>query len=128
MKTKELIRRLQKEDPSGELEVSVDGVDIHFVSREEGYRDGAYEVLKRDESKTCYNIIGAELCCGGEKVIIRPYSIQDMFLNHPDYPVTYDSKYAELHYCDQVERWRAYARELKEDVREAVERIKANRK
>jgi len=31
MKVKELIRRLQEADPSGEIEACVDNIDIHFV-------------------------------------------------------------------------------------------------
>jgi hypothetical protein len=34
MKTKEVIRQLQKQDPSGELEVCVNNEDIFFIEEE----------------------------------------------------------------------------------------------
>ncbi len=50
MKTKELIRQLQREDPSGELECCVDNSDIFFVEHLPAYYDGCLEVLVRDKS------------------------------------------------------------------------------
>lgn len=65
MKTKELIRRLQEEDPTGELEVTVGKTDIYFIQTLPGYYDGCYQVLKRDQELEgrCYSVIGAEVLC-----------------------------------------------------------------
>ena len=91
MKTKELIRQLQKADPSGEAECCVNNIDIHFVSNEPAYWDGTLEVLQRDESNKYYNIIGAKYVAYGTKVVIRPLSIADAIFEDPKLPVDYSN-------------------------------------
>ena len=51
MKSKELIRLLQEEDPSGEVEVCVQNFDILGIHTEPAYWDGSLQVLMRDASK-----------------------------------------------------------------------------
>ena len=81
MKTKELIRQLQENDPSGENEVNIDGVDIWYVDSLPGYYDGPYQVLDRDETCQYYNIIGAKYKKSGRKVIIKTLSILEALEN-----------------------------------------------
>lgn len=83
MKTKELIRLLNEEDPTGEEEVCVGNVDIHFVECLGAYYDGASQVLIRDESKS-HNIVGAKYKSKGKKIQIHTLSIQDAISNHHD--------------------------------------------
>jgi hypothetical protein len=109
MKVKELIRQLQEADPTGEIEACVDNIDIHFVSREPAYYDGCLQVLKRDPAVKYYNIVGAELKALGDKVQIHVLSIADVFLDHPDAEVTFDSECAESR-TYLVEEWRQKAR------------------
>lgn len=91
MKTRELIRRLQQADPSGDLEVCVNNCDIHFVARQPAYYDGCFQVLKRDPELTdCYNIKGVEIRSHGDKIRIRTLSVKDAIWNDADVPVTYD--------------------------------------
>ncbi len=89
MKTKELIRLLSMEDPSGEEEVCVGNVDFHFVSKEPAYYDGSLQVLERDESNQYYNIVGAKYKRTGSKVQIYTLSITDAIYNNTDMPVDY---------------------------------------
>jgi hypothetical protein len=80
MKTKELIKRLQEEDPTGEIECCVGNVDIHFVSREPAYWDGPLQVLERDPAKEpYYNIVGGKYIKSGEKIQINLLRISDIF-------------------------------------------------
>ena len=90
MKTKELIRQLQEADPSGEIEVCVGNIDIHFVERLPAYYDGRLEVLKRDEDCEYYNIIGGEFVAEGDKVMINTLMIEDAIWNNPDLPVSFE--------------------------------------
>jgi len=90
MKTKELIRQLQENDPSGELECCVANADIHFVSKYPAYWDGCLQVLSRDSKNKCYNIVGAKYISNGIKVVIFPLSISDAIFDNEDLPVEYD--------------------------------------
>lgn len=89
MKTKVLIELLQKEDPSGEQEVCINNMDIHYVCSEPAYWDGPLQVLERDEECEYYNIIGAKYRRSGVKVNITPLSISDAICNNTDLPVDY---------------------------------------
>lgn len=89
MKTKELIRQLQEADPTGEEQACVNNVDIHYVDTEPAYYDGALQVLDRDESVQCYNIIGARYVRSGKKVVIHPLSIHDAICNDSDLKIDY---------------------------------------
>jgi len=113
MKTKELIKQLQEADPSGELDCNCNGADIYFVQHEYGYYDGPYERLKRDDSKACYNVTGAEITTAGEKVIIHTLSIEDALCNDTELPVTvtHYNRDRMAEYLDTVEKWRQEARD-----------------
>lgn len=90
MKTKELIRQLQEADPTGETEVCVGNVDIHFVQRLPAYYDGTLQVLERDPTTKYYNIIGGKYKRSGDKVNIHTLSISDAISNSPqDFVVDY---------------------------------------
>lgn len=118
MKTNELIRRLQEADPSGDMEVTVGKTDIYFLQKIPGYYDGCHQILKRDSALEgeCYNIIGAEIRSEGQHICIETHDIRTALVDNPDFPVTYDSEYAEIHYRDRVEEWRAEARQIQESV------------
>jgi len=117
MKTKELIRQLQEADPSGEIEVCCGNEDIHFVETLEAYYDGKLQVLKRDPSKTCYNIIGAKVTTRGCKVQIHSHSIRDAISNNPDLPIEYDLEdYMIPEYKKSYDEWREEVKSIKEEV------------
>ncbi len=115
MKTKELIRRLQKEDPSGELEVSVGNEDIHFVHRAEGYWDGCQQILVRNEEKKYYNIIGGRYNSSKTKVVIRTLSFHDAISNNPSFTVDYS---------DLSEQKAVSYEQSNEDHRKTVQKIR----
>lgn len=116
MKTKELIRLLQQEDPSGEIECCVGNLDIHFISREPAYYDGALQVLTRDETETkYYNIIGGKYLRTGEKIQFHTMSISDI-LDDPKATVDYSqlgSKDLEKRYKESDDKTRAQWRKIK---------------
>ncbi len=116
MKTKELIRQLMEQDPTGEEEVCVNNVDIHFVQREPACWDGHHQVLIRDESNPYYNIIGAEYRSEGIKINITPLSIHSAIYCDPKMFVRYVGDYTEEDHKAQVEEWRADAIRIIEEV------------
>jgi hypothetical protein len=98
MKSRELIRLLLEEDPTGETEVSVGNIDIFGVHLEPSYWDGKLQLLIRDESKKpYYDVVGGKYCVRGSKITITPMSITDVLWDDPDVPVDYSElgQYAE---------------------------------
>lgn len=90
MKTKELIRQLMEEDPTGEEEVCVGNVDIHFVCSEPAYWDGSLQILQRDSSKSpYYNIVGGKYKRSGVKIQIHTLSISDAISNDANILIDY---------------------------------------
>jgi len=49
MKTKDFIKLLQEEDPSGECYLRINGEPIWFLEQKQGYWDGPYNYLKKDD-------------------------------------------------------------------------------
>ena len=84
MKSKDLIKQLQKIDPNGEAEVVVDGDPIYFAEHLEGYWDGWYEVLIQDHSRTDYNIKGTKFTREGSKVRLHIMDYEAVLLSDPD--------------------------------------------
>lgn len=90
MKTSELIRRLQKEDPSGEAHVVVGNVDIFCIEMLPAYYDGAAQELIRDPAKSpYYNISGGKYKRSGEKLQIHTMSISDALFDNANLPIDY---------------------------------------
>lgn len=118
MKTKDLIRRLQEADPSGEIECCVGNVDILFVSHEPAYYDGRMQVLIRDEKCKYYNVIGAKYVENGYKIQIHAHSIEDALCDHPELPVEFeggDNPYNRV-LKKKVEIWREQMREINDYI------------
>lgn len=49
MKTKDFIKMLQEEDPSGECHLRLNGNPIYHVEQKEGYWDGPYNYFEKDK-------------------------------------------------------------------------------
>lgn len=115
MKTKELIRQLQKADPSGEEECVVGGTDISDVSPMVGYYDGPYEHLVLDEEG---QVVGAELRRDGIKVVISTYSIEDLVFSRPRIPVKCECYDVERNaaFLGRVEEWRQQSHDISNQV------------
>ena len=117
MKTKELIRQLQEKDPGGEEEVCVGNEDIFFVEYEPAYYDGSLQILVRDEEKKpYYNIVGAKFRRSGSKIQIHTVSIAMAIMDNPDLPVEFIGGKG-LHYEEDVQNWRDESRRNIEDGR-----------
>lgn len=113
MKTKELIKRLQEADPSGEVEVCVGNEDILFVAKAPAYYDGCFQVLQRDPSlEPYYNVRGVEIRSSGEKLVIYPHGLEWALIDNPDMPVSFDSEYSKKHWQDKVNELREEYRSL----------------
>lgn len=74
MKSKDLIAELQKLDPSGEIEVCCENLDISRIGLEPAYYDGALQTLLHDENG---RICGAKYKRNGSKIVLCPLSISD---------------------------------------------------
>lgn len=126
MKTKELIKRLQKADPTGEGEVCYGNEDILFIETLPAYYDGSLQVLVRDEKRDDYNVVGAKFVRTGSKVQIVTYSIEDAVYDNPELPVEFD-QWASDRDRTRLDEWRLKARklddELKKDIK-AREKVK----
>lgn len=111
MKTKELIRKLQEADPTGEEECVIGNQDILYVERLPAYYDGPCQRLIRDGN----NITGVEIRISGFKVSIVSHGVDDVFLDDPDTPVTYDS--------DCPDHIKAWVEEQRAKMREIIEKV-----
>jgi len=127
MKTKELIRQLQEQDPTGEAECCINNQDIHFVEALPAYYDGALEVLTRDLAKTgYYNIIGGKFIRDQNvtKVAIHPMSIEDLYIDHgvEGWPFQLDISemliggYTEGYMKEQIREWDAEIQSVKDSL------------
>ena len=115
MKSRELIRLLQEEDPTGETEVCVGNVDIFSVHTEPAYYDGRLQLLVRDESKKpYYDVVGGKYCTSGLKVVVTPLSITDVLWDDPDATVDYSElgESTVAHYKESDDQTRQASRDV----------------
>ena len=122
MKTKELIKQLQEQDPSGELEVIAGGSPIYFIDCEPAYYDGALEILIQDASLSGYNIVGFKYTNKGNKIRLHLMDLDDVLLDDPELPV--DVSEVADRYKDYVEKTREEMRQIKNKVAEHVKTVK----
>lgn len=109
MKTKELIKLLQDQDPSGELEVTVGKTPIETVLALPAYYDGPVQSFVFDSSsEETGKIIGAEIRWSGHHLRICELSIRDALAEDPELPVVLERKDRE--YSKKIEAWRAEGR------------------
>jgi hypothetical protein len=108
MKTKDLIKKLQEEDPTGEEHVVVDNLDISFISKEPAYYDGAAQMIIRDEKR---HAISGKYLRNGHKIQIHTIDFNTLLWDHKDFTMDY----SEL----DPERQKSY-RENHDKVRDAA--------
>lgn len=121
MTTAELIKRLQEEDPSGELQVVVDNVPIYTVDNVEAYWDGRLQMLVQDRSRDpFYNIVGYKVTERGRKVRLHTMDLDDVVLNDPDIPV--DLSELSEHYRPH---WERTVRETREETKRIIAEVDA---
>jgi hypothetical protein len=115
MKSKELIRLIQEEDPTGEVEVCIGNADIFSVHTQAAYWDGKLQILKRDPAKApYYDIVGARYTTKGSKMVITAMSIVDVLSDNPDAEIDYSElgDTTAAHYKEQDDKTRALARHI----------------
>ena len=117
MKTKDLIKLLNEVDPSGEMDCVVNNVDIFTAYGVVSYWDGCKQLLIRDETKDCYNVVGAEYRSDGWKVQIETMSISDAMLNNDDLPVKVVDTFVHKQMQERVDKWRQEMKDIHEQVR-----------
>jgi len=119
MKTKELIKKLQELDPSGETECCVQNIDIWYVDVLPYYYDGTMQMLVRDSAKSpYYDVVGAKYLSSGEKINIVPLSIEDAIFEDVTLPVDFDtlSFSKKERYKESVEIVRQKAKDIHNSV------------
>jgi hypothetical protein len=119
MKSRELIRRIQEADPSGECECCVNNEDIHFVELLEAYYDGCLQVLVRDPAKEpYYSIVGAKVLSDGHKVKLHLLSIEDAIFNNEDMPVDLSSlsEGRQKDWNERIAKWRKETKDIGNEV------------
>lgn len=112
MKTRDLIKRLQKIDPEGDGDVCVDNIDVYTVTVKPSYWDGCLQLLDRDESNPYYNVIGGRYRSSGSKICIESLSIHDAISDNADLPVVYESDYVRNKYQERDDKWREEVRAI----------------
>jgi len=118
MTTAELIKELQKADPTGNLPVCMENEDILCVYGSPAYFDGCLQQLVRDESNPYYNIIGAQIIASGDKINIKTHSIEWALLDNPELPIELVGMSEDGEKRDQarIDKWRQEAKEIKEEL------------
>ena len=116
MKSKELIRLLQKEDPTGETEVSVGNHDIFSIHTEPAYYDGKLQLLIRDPKLApYYDVVGARYVSSGYKIVITSMSVTDVLWDNPDAKIEYPAG------CERYKAQDDAARKASRDVKLKIE-------
>lgn len=116
MKSKDVIKMIQKADPSGEIECVVGNVDIYSAHMEPAYWDGSMQLLVRDPDCEFYNVIGAIYTSEGSKVSITTMSISDAMLDDPDLPVEVIDTFVNPQLQERVDEWRAENKQIHKDI------------
>ena len=136
MKTKDLIEQLQAEDPSGEMEVCVDNVDIHFITTETSYWDGPSQILIRDSKLSpFYNIVGGTMNFEGSKIQIHTLTIKDAYIEAMLDGLPFELRNVGNH-RGLLDRWQdewddeviEVKEDLDEDTKEFLEKLRKKRK
>ena len=119
MTTAELIKKLQEEDPSGELQVVVGNIPIYTVDNVEAYWDGRLQMLIQDHNRDpYYNIVGYKVTSQGRKVRLHTMDLDDVMLDNPDIPVYLEELGEHFHpeWEERVRKTREESKRIHEEV------------
>lgn len=119
MKTNDLIKMLQEADPSGELEVVVGNVPIHFIAPEPAYWDGCYRRLIREpheSNEIYYDVTGIEFVSQGTKLVIHTLDYDMILLDDCNAQVKYDTEQTRNKYESVVEKKRKELIDMKQGL------------
>lgn len=84
MKTKELIKLLQEEDPEGTCDVAVGNLPITFIERLPYYYDGRLQFIEMNSNNKPIRA-GWKTDCS--KIQIHYTNIEKILLDHPELPI-----------------------------------------
>lgn len=122
MKTKDLIKELQEQDPSGELECVVGGEPIFFLQNLPAYYDGSLQYLIQDPDKAgSYNVVGAKFIDKGRKIEISTLTIENAIWEAPELPVDCSEVSNIERKEKKVEEWRRQRREADKEIEKRKE-------
>lgn len=114
MKSGELIKYLQEVDPTGEIEVFIDGAKDFFKPyTTEMYWDGC--PFKMNPKYNSYPE-SLSVLSNGRKIVLKSFSYKDALLDNPEFPIEYDSEYSERRWDDRIFRERIECRTINEEV------------
>ena len=115
MKTKDLIKALQEEDPSGEMECVVGNHSVVGVWTDPAYWDGCMQVVERDPATQRYK---ARITSSGHKVVLWVMGAIDVIENYPEAEVKIEVGNAEKQadYEKMIENARRTIRKIERDV------------
>lgn len=118
MKTKDLVKLLLEEDPTGEAEVCVGNTTIYDTKGVEPcYYDGRYIEVKMDpEARTrnnCNGVTEVVVRSKGTKLNLLTIDMEDAFLDNPEAVFTIENTMARPgEWTETVEEYRKQGREL----------------
>lgn len=113
MKTKELIELLQKADPDGSTDVTIDNAPISYVDRLPAYYDGRLQRIIYDTNNVPR--VGV-LCSGGDKLVIHYRSISDCISDNPFMTVIRENGEIQDHDKSWIELERKEALSIANDI------------
>ena len=119
MKTKELIRQLQEADPSGELEVAINGDDIaptYSISKNEEGNRWYHINVEYDEKDRPISMVWRK---GQASVFIHTDDTEMIVTCYPDIDITFEGfdDYERIEwYNEAIARWREEGREIERRV------------
>jgi hypothetical protein len=118
MKTKELIRLLNEQDPSGEEECCINNLDIMYIQKEPAYYDGSLQVFERDESHKILKNKKAKYVRKGSKIQITTESISDFLFDFPEMEIDYSelSEYSKQLKIQQNNRVVEFAKRIDDEL------------
>lgn len=112
MKSKDFIKLIQEEDPTGESHVRIDGGEPCYVELKEGYWDGPYQYRDGDEW-----VISTK----GDKLDIMSRNWEDFIINHKG---DYSKIRLDLTYCkDYTDEWLERFKKISEEYKEIIKKL-----
>jgi hypothetical protein len=115
MKTKELIAILQKLDPTGEVDCTVDNVPIDWIERIPAYYDGKLQRLIFNEKE---EKIGMKFCTVGSKIKIHTYDFEDLIADKPEAIMDISELNNNDSIIELIEKYRKESKEIWEQIKQ----------
>jgi hypothetical protein len=105
VKSNDLVKLIQKLDPSGELDITVDNIDIYDISLKNADANGWYQKLiidRGDKHVSAGKYIGV-----GKKLVLSTYSFAEALRDWPEMPIEFDGTSKKSVVTEFVNNWRS---------------------